>query len=180
MLWQLLQRKLDSVDFGDDLAFKHRPLIYIDTRQQLLACVSEQDAVSRFYPVSTSRFGLGQQLGSFKTPVGVHRIAQKIGAGEPLGRVFKARVATDEICLAEDFSGEEDLITSRILRLEGLQEGINLGADVDSYRRYIYIHGTADEAHIGQPASVGCIRMRNLDVMKIFDYIEVGDVVVIE
>jgi len=181
MLWQTLQAKLSSVDMAGLAAAKDRPVVYIDTRHQLLCCVSEQDSVSQYYPVSTSRFGIGQQQGSFKTPIGIHRIAQKIGAHEPLGRVFKAREPTADICLSEDFKDdEEDVITSRILWLEGLQPGLNCGAEVDTYQRYIYIHGTADEAHIGQPASIGCIRMRNTDVIRIFDQLAVGDLVVIE
>ncbi len=180
MLWQqlthkLLDAKLENVTFTES-----RPIIYIDTKQQLLSCVSAQDKVIQYYPVSTSRFGLGQTQGSFKTPVGIHKIAQKIGDNEPVGRVFKSRIATDDICLAEDFDGEEDVITSRILWLDGLQPGYNCDGKVDTFKRYIYIHGTADESHIGQPASIGCIRMRSLDVIKLFKHVEVNDLVIIE
>ncbi|MBC8211697.1 MAG: L,D-transpeptidase [Gammaproteobacteria bacterium] len=181
MLWHSIQHKLADIDNSQFSVANNRPVVYIDTQHQLLCCVSERDSVTQYYPVSTSRFGLGQQQGSFKTPGGIHRIAQKIGADEPLGRVFKSRVPADDICLAEDFSAEDDdVITSRILWLEGLQPGLNRGAEVDTYQRYIYIHGTADEAHIGQPASIGCIRMRNMDVISLFDLLEVGDLVVIE
>ena len=180
MLWQQLKNKLDEAKLEIDLLNKSRPIIYIDSQQQLLSCVSAEDKVIQYYPISTSKFGLGQKQGSFKTPAGIHKIAQKIGAEEPVGRVFKAREATDDICLAEDFTGEDDVITSRILWLEGLQPGYNCDAEVDTYKRYIYIHGTADESHIGQPASIGCIRMRNLDVIKLFKQVEVNDLVIIE
>ena len=180
MLWQqlthkLLNAKLEGVTFTES-----RPIIYIDSQQQLLSCVSAQDKVIQYYPVSTSKFGLGQVQGSFKTPTGIHKIAQKIGDNEPVGRVFKSRLATEDICHAEDFSGENDVITSRILWLEGLQSGYNCYGEVDTFKRYIYIHGTADESHIGQPASIGCIRMRNLDVIKLFEHVEVNDLVIID
>ena len=180
MLWQQLKQKLEDANLDIDMSNASRPIIYIDSQQQLLSCVSAGDKVIQYYPISTSKFGLGQKQGSLKTPTGIHKIAQKIGSKEPVGRVFKARVATDELCLAEDFSGEEDVITSRILWLEGLLSGYNCDGEVDTFKRYIYIHGTADEAHIGQPASIGCIRMRNLDVIKLFEQVEVDDVVIIE
>lgn len=180
MLWQRLQDKIRSIKIDSSTANLHRPVIYIDSQQQLLSCVGESDNPILYFSISTSRFGLGQKEGSQQTPLGVHRIAQKIGEGEPLGRVFRGRIATDEMCFPEDYEGESDVITSRILRLEGLQPGVNQGGDVDSCQRYIYIHGTADEAHIGQPASIGCIRMKNEDVMSLFDRVEPGDLVIIE
>ena len=180
MLWSKLQNILDQAEPDTGTLSNSRPIIYIDTQQQLLSCVSVEDKVSQYYPVSTSKFGLGQLQGSFKTPTGIHKIAQKIGVDEPVGRVFKSRLATDDTCFAEDFNGEEDVITSRILWLEGLQTGYNCSGEVDTFKRYIYIHGTADEAHIGQPASIGCIRMRNLDVIKLFEQVEVNDLVIIE
>ena len=180
MLWQQLIHKLEAAE-PQAIAFSEsRPVIYIDTQQQLLCCATAQDKVIQFYPVSTSKFGLGQRQGSFKTPTGIHKIAKKIGQNEPVGRVFKSRVATQEIVLSEDFCGDEDVITSRILWLEGLQDGYNCAGDVDTLGRYIYIHGTADEAHIGQPASIGCIRMKNFDIIKLFDKVEVNDLVIIE
>lgn len=180
MLWRKLQHKLNEAGLKLDPEIKLRPIIYVDSQQQLLSCVTAEDRVIQYHPVSTSRHGLGQSQGSFKTPAGIHKIARKIGDGQPVGRVFKARVATGEICLAEDFNGEDDVITSRILWLEGLQEGYNCKGDVDTFNRYIYIHGTVDEVHIGQPASIGCIRMKNLDVIKLFDTVKVNDLVIIE
>lgn len=180
ILWQKLQDKLKSTDLEVDVSKNSRPVVYIDIQQQLLCRVSAHDTTIQYYPISSSRFGRGQLQDSYQTPCGIHRIARKIGDKEPIGRVFRARIASDEICLAEDFKGPEDVITTRILWLEGLQTGFNYGADVDTFQRYIYIHGTADEEHIGQPASIGCIRMKNLDVIKLFDQVEVNDLVIIE
>jgi len=179
MLWQTLQDKLAKENLETFLSGSDRPIIYIDTRQQLLSLISAQDDVQS-YPVSSSQHGLGQLQDSFKTPAGIHKITQKIGDNQPEGRVFKSRIATDDISLAQDYSGKDDVITSRILWLEGLQDGYNCGAEVDTFKRYIYIHGTADEAHIGQPASIGCIRMKNKDVIKLYDNVQVDDLVIIE
>ena len=114
------------------------------------------------YPCSTSRFGPGNAEGSEKTPVGLHRIAEKYGDGEPLGMIFSSTP-----------SGA-DLITTRILRLEGLQPGLNKGRGIDSYERYIYIHGTPEEGLIGTPASHGCIRMKNDDIAELYPLCPVG------
>lgn len=180
MLWQRLQDKLQASDLEGSGVLVDRPIIYVDCKQQLLSCVRASDNPVQYYSISTSRYGQGQKEGSLQTPLGIHRIAQKIGDHEPLGRVFRSRVATEEMCLPDDFEGEADVITSRILWLEGLQPGLNRGGDVDSFKRYIYIHGTADEAGIGSPASIGCIRMRNSDVMALYDRVEPGDLVIIE
>ncbi len=159
---------------------EHHALIHVDTHTQVLTWTDISNRAAHQFPVSTSRYGLGQTENSLQTPTGIHRIAQKIGDQEPLGRVFKARLATDEICLPADFDGDRDVISSRILWLSGMQAGFNHGGEVDSFNRYIYIHGTPDEAHIGQPASIGCIRMRNRDVIDLFDRVAIGDPVIIE
>lgn len=192
MLWQQLQDKITQrmskfeLDEALEISLQntHRPVLYVDTEQQLLSCLTPSSTSAQNFPVSTSRFGIGQQQGSYQTPTGIHRIAEKIGAGEPPGRVFKARQATEQLCYPDDDASkqdrDEDVISSRILWLQGLEPGINKGEDVDSYQRYIYIHGTSDEAHIGKPASIGCIRLKNKDIIQLFDEIEVGDLVVIE
>ena len=133
------------------------------------------------YPVSTSRYGAGCEQDSRRTPTGMHHIAEKIGQGCERGEILKARVATGEIAeiIAAEEPGDEDLITSRILWLQGMEPGINQGEGVDSYQRYIYIHGSNEEGLIGQPASVGCIRMKNDDVIDLFDRVEVGTPVLI-
>lgn len=127
------------------------------------------------FPVSTARNGAGELEGSFCTPRGVHRIAQKIGEDAPLFAVFKAREATGEIWTSQLDAAEpgRDWILSRILWLDGLEPGKNQGGEVDSHARYIYIHGTNEEDKIGTPVSHGCIRMRNADVVTLFDQVAV-------
>jgi len=136
----------------------------------------EGDVLLCQFPVSTACNGAGELEGSFCTPRGAHRIAQKIGADAALFAVFKARVATGEIWTPE-LAAEEperDWILSRILWLDGLETGKNLGGNVDSHDRYIYIHGTNEEDKIGAPVSHGCIRMRNADVVTLFDQVSVN------
>ena len=127
------------------------------------------------FPVSTARNGAGEQEGSFCTPRGAHRIAQKIGDGAPRFAVFSAREATGEIWTPQLEAADpgRDWILSRILWLDGLEPGRNQGGNVDSHARYIYIHGTNEEDKIGTPVSHGCIRMRNDDVVALFDLVSV-------
>ncbi len=134
------------------------------------------DILLRQYPVSTATKGAGEQDGSYCTPRGRHRIAEKIGAGAPLYAVFRSRQPTGEIWtpqLEQEQPGR-DWILTRILRLDGLEPGRNKGDGVDSHARYIYIHGTGEEHKIGTPASHGCIRMRNADIEALFDLVKVG------
>lgn len=128
------------------------------------------------YPVSTAKNGPGQLMGSECTPTGWHKIRAKIGADAPLNSVFVGRRPTGEIYtpqLALAFP-ERDWILSRILWLGGLEPGHNRYGDVDSTWRYIYIHGCPDELMQGIPASHGCIRMKNADVVHLFDRVEAG------
>lgn len=154
-------------------------VIDVDIRLQQLYLwepYPDGDMLIRQYPVSTAANGPGEQSGSYCTPRGRHRIAEKIGAGAPLHAAFKARVPTGEIWTPE-LDAENpgrDWILTRILWLEGLEEGRNRGGTVDSHARYIYIHGTNEEHKIGTPASHGCIRMRNADVAELFDLVRVG------
>ena len=115
------------------------------------------------------------------TPTGMHRIAEKIGADAPLGMIFKGRQPTGEIAniVTDDLAGELDLITTRILWLEGLEPGINQGEGFDSHARYIYIHGTPEEGRLGHTVSRGCIRMANRDILELFDLVEPGTLVYI-
>jgi hypothetical protein len=123
---------------------------------------------------STSRFGIGQMAGSNGTPLGLHRIVEKIGAGEPAGTVFKARQVVGHTSQPEFADAE---ITTRILWLEGLEPGVNRGGKVDSHARYIYLHGTADQASIGKPASYGCIHLADADLIPLFDQLPSGTLV---
>jgi len=134
------------------------------------------------YPVSTGIKGVGEQQGSGCTPRGKHLVRAKIGEGLPANAVFVGRRFTGEIysqALAERFP-DRDWILSRILWLSGLEPGVNRLGNVDTMRRYIYIHGTPDSEPMGVPASHGCIRMRNSDVMELFDLIPVGTELQIE
>jgi hypothetical protein len=129
-------------------------------------------------PCSTSRFGIGQAEGSKCTPLGLHRIGEKIGAGERAGTVFKARQIIGHTSQPELADAK---ITTRILWLEGLEPGLNQGfnggVNVDSHARYIYIHGTADQSGIGQPASCGCIHFADADLIPLFDLLPSGTLV---
>lgn len=133
------------------------------------------------YPVSTSRHGTGEEQDSCKTPRGVHCVAEKIGGDAGFAEIFESRVRTRRVAEIEsgDTRTDQEHITSRILWLAGLEEGVNQGGSVDSHARYIYIHGTHEEGLIGQPASVGCVRMKNRDVMDLYDRLEVSSLVII-
>ena len=152
--------------------------LVVDPSKQTLELFSAGSTVPLQYAVSTARNGLGNQKDSYQTPTGVHRIAEKIGANEPSGMVFRGRQATGELAADLD-NREEDQITSRILWLQGLEPGFNQGDECDSYDRYIYIHGTSDEQRIGEPVSAGCVRMRNRDVIELFDNVDIGAFVLI-
>jgi lipoprotein-anchoring transpeptidase ErfK/SrfK len=134
------------------------------------------------YPVSTAVKGAGERLGSEQTPRGWHRIRAKIGAGCEANTVFRARRPTGERYSAElaDRHPGRDWILSRILWLCGNETGRNRLGDVDTMRRYIYIHGCPDSEPVGKPASHGCIRMRNQDVIELFDQVPSGLAVLIE
>ncbi len=127
------------------------------------------------FPISTSQFGLGSEPGSYKTPLGLHLISEKHGDGLPLGAVLKSRLWTGEVWSAAlPSQGEDDLVLSRILWLEGCEE-----SNATTKSRYIYIHGTNHEHRLGTPASHGCIRMANSDILLLFDSIAVGTSVLI-
>lgn len=134
------------------------------------------------YPVSTASNGAGEQEGSFCTPRGQHRIRAKIGAGAAPGTVFIGRRPTGEVYTPElaASSSRTDWILTRILWLCGEQVGYNRLGNVDTMRRYIYLHGTPDSVTLGVPGSIGCIRMRNADIIALFDAISVGCKVLIE
>ena len=145
-------------------------LLIIDAQQQQLTLFDQETFVAR-YPVSTSAAGLGCEEGSFKTPVGWHEVLDRIGAGAPLGQVFKNRKPVSSVFDPKDATGTgtEDLILTRILRLAGREPGKNQGFGIDSYERFIYIHGTQEEDRLGTPASHGCIRMASADIAALFD-----------
>lgn len=157
-----------------------QPYVIVSIAAQRLYLMQE-GRLFKTYPVSTSAFGPGAQEGSNQTPLGLHRIRTMIGAGEPLGMVFKARKPTGRIAeiIKEPIDVPEDDVTTRIMWLEGLEPGVNQGGRVDSYKRFIYIHGTPEEGLIGRPASHGCVRMYNADVVDLFERLGEGTLVYI-
>lgn len=144
--------------------------------QRLFVC--KNGSVVDSYVCSTSRFGTGNRENSLKTPLGIHRIKEKFGGGAPAGRIFIDREDTG---MDWDHTRNGDnLILTRILRLEGLEQGVNKGPGIDSYERYIYIHGTGREDLVGTPLSHGCVCMRNLDVTRLFETVGEGTLVSID
>src|SRR3990170_543471 len=159
------------------LADPQELFLVVSIEQQTLFVCSNNAIVER-YNASTSRFGNGNRENSLKTPLGGHRIKEKYGANAPAGRIFRDREDTGEDW--DHKQNGDNLILTRILRLEGLEQGINKGAGVDSYERYIYIHGTGREDLIGTPLSHGCVVLRNHDVIRLFDRVKEGTLVYID
>lgn len=152
--------------FGSMASVSAAPSIVVSVPDQKLALIDNGVSIAQF-PVSTSRFGVGDRIGSYATPLGSMEIASKIGDNAPLGTVFKARVRTGEI-LRPNARGRDPIVT-RILWLRGLEK-----ANARAFERGIYIHGTPVERLIGRPASYGCIRMRSRDVASLFGAVNVG------
>ena len=177
--WRDLNRQVQAKLPGNLALAAERPYILIDSNAQRIHRIDIDQEESISYPVSTATNGLGNREESGKTPFGILRIKQKLGGGEPAGMIFIAREPTGVISQDTD-NREEDEITSRILWLDGMEQGINKGPGYDTFSRYIYIHGTSDEKRLGQPVSKGCIRMKNEDVIELFDQVLVNDLVVIQ
>ena len=150
--------------------------ILVDIGQQRLFLLDSRGDLIISYPISSSSYGEGQIENSFKTPLGNHIIKEKIGADASKNIIFKERINTGRFAeiYHNDYDSEDDHVTSRILWLEGTEEGFNKGGNVDSFYRYIYIHGTPEEGLIGEKASHGCIRMFNQDVIELFNLVEKG------
>lgn len=153
-------------------------VVEISTQQLFLL---KKGKIEKIYSISTSVYGTGSKVNSFKTPLGRHKISEKIGEGLPEGAILKGRSWTGAIAniIKEPIDTEFDVVTSRILWLTGLEAGKNQGPGVDSKSRYIYIHGTAEEGLIGKPASDGCVRMYNEDVITLFDKVDTNTEVLI-
>ena len=142
-------------------------MILIDLEKQQLTFQG------RTYSVSTAKKGAGEKNGSFCTPRGRHIVRARIGAGQPAGTVFVRRRPTGEVWSPElhaKYPGR-DWILTRILWLSGKEKGRNRLGDVDTMRRYIYIHGSPDSAEMGKPGSIGCVRMHNRDIVELFDLV---------
>jgi lipoprotein-anchoring transpeptidase ErfK/SrfK len=176
---------LDFIEVNERIKERCAALSIIPTNRSLLVSITAQkmalmadDGLLKTYTVSTSLKAPSCVADSNGTPTGLHAVADKIGHSQPRGTVFKGRVPTGK--LFPEYDGEEaerNLITSRILRLRGLEPGHNAGLGCDSYDRYIYIHGTNHEERIGQPFSGGCVEMRNTEVIELFESVEGGDLV---
>lgn len=149
--------------------------IMVDAEAQQLHCYSKDELI-KSYSISTGKNGLGEQLGSGCTPRGWHAIHAIYGLHYPINSVFVARQWTGEIYNSELAAAypERDWILTRILQLDGLEPDRNRGGDVDTLSRYIYIHGTPAETHLGKPGSKGCIRMANLDIIELAEWVSVG------
>jgi L,D-transpeptidase YbiS len=150
--------------------------ITISLPEQTLSLTDDAGAVLRVYSVSTAKNGAGEQRGSQCTPRGRHIVRAKIGAKMPLNTVFVRRRPTGEVWTPELHAQfpERDWILTRILWLSGCELGFNRLGEVDTMRRYIYIHGSPDVLAIGQPGSIGCIRMRNAEIAELFNHVPVG------
>ncbi len=150
--------------------------IRVDLASQTLDLIGPDGAVIRRYRVSTGRNGAGERSGSNCTPRGRHVVRARIGAGRPANTIFVGRRPTGELWspdLARQHPGK-DWILTRILWLSGCEPGFNRLGEVDTMRRYIYLHGAPDTAEMGRPASMGCIRMRNADIVELFDLASAG------
>lgn len=158
-----------------------QPWLLVDSAKQHLKVMDNTEERAN-YTISTSRYGLGCQQDSNKTPAGAHKIAEKIGGEGEIYEIYKGRQSTGEVAevIHTAQQSDEDLILSRIMWLEGLEDGQNCGQGVDSYQRYIYIHGTAEEGLLGVPASHGCVRMSNKDVIELYDLVSEGTFVYIK
>lgn len=163
--------------------FDARYPMYVPSEHMLYVSVQRQrmyhmhnGLMQHEYVISTSAKGLGSTDGSERTPEGLHRIAEKIGQGVPSGGLLRERTFTGQFA---DALRKEDQITARILWLEGMEHGHNIGEGNDSYARAIYIHGTPFEDELGRPASHGCIRMADNDIMPLFDRLPIGTLVII-
>ncbi len=154
--------------------------IYVAAKRQRLYLV-DGDLIEATYIISSAKNGIGAATGSFQTPPGLHHVAEKVGSELPANSVLKNKMPTGVKAkvITEPRSNGEDVITTRILHLRGLEPGVNAGDGRDSYSRGIFIHGTHEEGLLGTPASKGCIRMSNMDVIDLFNRIEVGTFVVI-
>ena len=158
---------------------KEYSIIVRINEQRLYLFCGEQ--LTKSYVISTSCFGVGSQSGSNKTPLGKHLICAKIGHNKPIGANFKSRRFTGKIIpILQNKPKTEcdgDFITTRILRLKGMEDGINKGKGIDSYERYVYIHGTPREYSIGTPISHGCVCMKNRDIIELFNTVKRGTLV---
>ncbi len=154
-------------------------IININISTQILELNDNQGKLILGYSISSARNGSGQVSGSYCTPLGKHIVRAKIGAGLPVNTVFVGRRPTGERYTPELLAQfpKRDWILTRILWLSGCEVGFNRLGNVDTMRRFIYIHGSPDSVQMGRPGSIGCIRMRNTDIVELFDRVAIGTTV---
>lgn len=159
-------------DVQKKYGFKQKIWLFVKIDTQCLSVVQD-GKVTKNYAVSTAKNGIGNTEGSGKTPLGLHRIIKKVGDGAPPLTIFKG-LKPIGIYSPEKFPNPADYLTTRVLVLEGSEEGINRGKGIDSYLRGIMVHGTVEEDKLGTPASHGCIRLKNSDIIDLFDTVSLN------
>jgi len=144
--------------------------IYVDINKQKLFLLDNRVTIKK-YNISTSKRGVGNKSNSLQTPIGLHKIKSKYGQGVPIGGILDHRKFNGEIASInlDTTSTAIDIICTRVIRIIGLEDGVNKGGEVDTYLRKIYLHGTNEEGLIGKESSHGCIRMKNQDIVDLFD-----------
>ena len=157
-----------------------KEIIFVSIEKQRLYHIKNNKIISEFI-ISSSAYGTGNKAGSNKTPLGLHKVKQKYGDNTPINGRMKGRVYYGEIATIykDSTKSKTDDVTTRILWLEGLEHGRNKGEGIDSFKRYIYIHGTSEEGRLGTPASHGCIRMKNKEVIDLYNKVAIGTLVLI-
>ena len=176
----LKKKKILTLLLFSVITYAESAHIEVDISEQRLYLI-ENNLIKASYPISTSKYGEGSIENSFKTPLGKHSIKEMIGEEAKINTIFTSRINTKRSAtIIDQFEDtDNDYVTSRIMWLDGEEEGFNKGGNVDSYRRYIYIHGTHEEGLIGTKASHGCIRMFNYDVIELFNLVNIGTKVLI-
>ena len=176
----LKKKKISTLLLFSVITYAESAHIEVDISEQRLYLI-ENSLIKASYPISTSKYGEGSIENSFKTPLGKHSIKEMIGEEAEINTIFTSRINTKRSAtIIDQFEDtDNDYVTSRIMWLDGEEDGLNKGGNVDSFRRYIYIHGTHEEGLIGTKASHGCIRMFNYDVIELFNLVNIGTKVLI-
>ena len=176
----LKKKKILTILLFSVITYAESAHIEVDISEQRLYLI-ENSLIKASYPISTSKYGEGSIENSFKTPLGKHSIKEMIGEEAEINTIFTSRINTKRSAtIIDQFEDtDNDYVTSRIMWLDGEEDGFNKGGNVDSFRRYIYIHGTHEEGLIGTKASHGCIRMFNYDVIELFNLVNIGTKVLI-
>ena len=176
----LKKKKILTLLLFSVITYAESAHIEVDISEQRLYLI-ENSLIKASYPISTSKYGEGSIENSFKTPLGKHSIKEMIGEEAEINTIFTSRINTKRSAtIIDQFEDtDNDYVTSRIMWLHGEEDGLNKGGNVDSFRRYIYIHGTHEEGLIGTKASHGCIRMFNYDVIELFNLVNIGTKVLI-